>query len=181
MSPSTGLLATLLATLDHARCTVRAPTRVRWLALASALGCALVLAPLAPALAALGGSADSVSADTAALRGQLFSTGLVQYDVQEIDSGTLTVREYVTRSGQVFAVTWRGPFMPNLQQLLGNYYSRFQSAAVAAHQAHPGIHRQLSVVQPDLVLLSAGRMRDFHGIAYLPALVPTGVSVSDLQ
>jgi hypothetical protein len=37
------------------------------------------------------------------------------------------------------------------------------------------------VVQPDLVLLSSGRMRDFHGIAYLPALVPTGVAVNELQ
>lgn len=177
MIPRTGLLPAI----DRAIGGARASVPVRWLAVAGALGCALSLAPLAPALAALGGGADSVNADTAALRGQLRSTGLVQYDVQQIESGTLTVREYVTRAGQVFAVTWRGPEMPDLQQLLGGYFARFQAAAVAAHQASPGIHRQLSLVQPDLVLLSAGRMRDFHGIAYLPALVPAGVSVSELQ
>jgi hypothetical protein len=150
-------------------------------AAAAVLGLALAFMPVTPARAALGGSADSVAADSTALRGELRSTAFVQYDVQLIQSGALTIREYVTRSGQVFAVTWQGPEMPRLQQLLGDYFGRFQTAAAAAHRASPGIHRQLSVVQPDLVLLSSGRMRDFHGIAYLPALVPTGVAVNELQ
>ena len=182
MSPVTRFrFATARCVIRCAAGSVCARARRRRLAAASAIGCALGLASLTPAMAALGGSADSVRADSAALRGQLRSTGLVPYDVQQIDSGSLTVREYVTRTGQVFAVTWRGPLLPNLQQLLGSYYARFQAAAVAAHQASPGIHRQLSLVRPDLVLLSAGRMRDFHGVAYLPALVPAGVSVSELQ
>lgn len=134
-----------------------------------------------PAHAALGGSPDSVAADGSALRGQLTSTAMVAYDVQEIDSGELAVREYVTRTGQVFAVTWQGPTMPDLQQLLGTYFGRFQSAAAAAHASNPGIHRELVVSQSDLVVVSTGRLRDFHGLAYLPALVPAGVSIDQLQ
>lgn len=145
------------------------------------LGLALWLAPAGPARAALGGTAETVITDSTVMRGVLRSTGFVQYDVQEIQSGSDTVREYVTRQGQVFAVSWQGPEMPNLQQLLGEYFPRFQTAAVAAHMASPGIHRQLSIAQGDLVLLSSGRMRDFHGLAYLPALVPEGVSVNSLQ
>jgi hypothetical protein len=134
-----------------------------------------------PAQAALGGSVDSVSADVHAMRGQLVSTPMVQYDVHQIIAGSLTINEYVTRSGQVFAITWQGPTPPNLQQLLGQYFSRFQSAAATAHQNSPGIHRQLVLSEPDLVIQASGRLRAFHGIAYLPALVPAGVSISELQ
>ena len=150
-----------------------------WVSTAFAAATTLALAP--PAHAALGGNADSVSADSTALKGQLHSTPLVQYDVQEITVGTLVIREYVTRAGQVFAVTWQGPVPPDLRQLLGSYFPEFQSAAAAAHRANPGIRRQLSVSQPDLVVQSGGRLRDFHGLAYLPSLVPAGVSLSDLQ
>jgi hypothetical protein len=68
-----------------------------------------------------------------------------------------------------------------LRQVLGTYFARFQSAAAAAHQARPGIHRQFSIAQPDLVVQSGGRLRSFHGLAYVPALVPDGVSVDQLQ
>ena len=144
-----------------------------------ALGALAALAP--PAQAALGGNADSVSADNTAVRGQLRATPFVQYDVKEITSGALTVREYVSRSGQVFAVTWQGPVPPNLRQLLGAYFGRFQGAAAAAHRANPGIHRHFALAQSDLVVQSDGRLRAFHGLAYLPALVPDGVAISQLQ
>jgi hypothetical protein len=134
-----------------------------------------------PALASLGGNADTVSADTHMLKGTLATSSLLQYDVQQISTGTLLINEYVTRSGQVFAVTWQGPTPPNLQQLLGAYFPRFQAAATAAHQTNPGIHRQLTISQSDLVVQASGRLRSFHGIAYLPALVPDGVSLSDLR
>jgi hypothetical protein len=150
-----------------------------WGAAAFAATAALALAP--PAHAALGGNANSVAADSNALQGQLHSTPLVQYDVQEITVGTLVVREYVTRAGQVFAVTWQGPVPPNLRQLLGSYFAEFQSAAAAANRASPGRHRQLSISQPDLVVQSGGQLRDFHGLAYIPSLLPAGVSLSDLQ
>lgn len=135
----------------------------------------------APARAALGGSVDSVAADTSALRGQLRTTGFVGYDMHQISAGQLVVNEYVTRAGQVFAITWHGPLPPNLQQLLGTYFPRFQSAAVAAHQANPGIHRVFRLEQSDLVIRQAGRLRAFGGIAYLPALVPSDVSIDQLQ
>jgi len=141
------------------------------------LAAALAFAP--PAHAALGGNADSVIADSTALEGQLHSTPLVQYDLQTITIGTLAIHEYVTRAGQVFAITWQGPVPPNLRQLLGGYFTQFQSAAAAAHRA--GNRRQLTISQPDLVVETSGRLRDFRGLAYVPSLVPAGVSVSELQ
>jgi hypothetical protein len=147
--------------------------------LATLLASSLLLA--GPARAALGGSVDSVTADTSALRGQLRTTGFVDYDMHQISAGQLVVNEYVTRAGQVFAITWHGPTPPNLQQLLGTYFARFQGAAAAAHQANPGIHRVFTLTQSDLVIRQAGRLRAFGGVAYLPALVPSDVSIDQLQ
>lgn len=147
--------------------------------LAALLSSSLLLG--APAQAALGGSVDSVAADASALRGQLRSTGFVDYDMHQISGGELVVNEYANRSGQVFAITWHGPVPPNLQQLLGTYFPRFQSAAAAAHQANPGIHRVFRLEQSDLVIRQAGHLRAFGGIAYLPALVPSDVSIDQLQ
>lgn len=149
--------------------------------LAAAALSAAFAAFAAPALAGLGGGADSVATDSQALRGQQRATAFVQYDLQEITSGTLTVHEYLTRAGQVFAVTWQGPTPPNLQQLLGSYFSQLQSASAAQHQLNPGIHRQLNISTANLVVQAISRMRAFQGIAYVPSLVPVGVSVSDLQ
>jgi hypothetical protein len=134
----------------------------------------------APAAAHLGGDADSVTVDRDALHAQLRSTPMQQYDRHEIStaSGTL-VREYVTRQGTVFAVTWRGPLPPDLRQLFGKYYEQYQSTAAA--QPRPGMHRQLNIAGPDLVVQATARLRAFGGRAYLPGLVPAGVSVADLQ
>ncbi len=155
----------------------KCPAALLWPAAAVPVGLALS----SSALAALGGDTASVEADRIAFTAQLHRTALLQYDVHQIDSGAVTVREYVTRAGQVFAVSWDGPVPPDLRQLLGEYFPRFSQAAGAAHQTIPGMHRQFSAVQPDLVIQSSGRLRAFHGIAYLPQLLPAGVSLSQLQ
>ncbi|HWW21274.1 MAG TPA: DUF2844 domain-containing protein [Steroidobacteraceae bacterium] len=134
----------------------------------------------APAFAALGGDVRSVNADRAMMHGQLQTTSMQQYDLHEITtSGGTLIREYVTPHGQVFAVTWRGPFPPNLQQLFGSYYKQYQSAA--ASNATLGMHRIFSVTQSDFVAQALGRMRAYHGKAYVPSLVPSGVFLAALQ
>src|SRR5215475_9542856 len=70
----------------------------------------------APALAALGGDATSVETDRVSMKGALRISPLVAYDIHEIQtpSGTV-IREYVSAQGKVFAVTWRGPGLPDLR------------------------------------------------------------------
>ena len=145
------------------------------------LAACIALVSSSAALAALGADAGSVATDRVVFAAQLRSTAMVQYDVHEMSSGAQTVHEYVSRQGQVFAVTWQGSVPPNMRQLLGEYFGRFQSAAVVAHQRSPGQHRQFNLAQPDLVILSSGRLRDFRGIAYLPTLMPAGVTADQLQ
>jgi len=153
-------------------------TRVR--VTCAAMTLTLIAAWLAtPAWATLGGDIVSVQADTAALRAAIRTTPTVQYDMHEIRSiAGLVVHEYSTRQGQVFAVTWQGPYKPDLRELLGAYFATYQSAA---SQQRAGTHRVFTLSRPDLVVESSGRMRGFQGLAYIPALVPAGVSVQQLQ
>jgi hypothetical protein len=153
------------------------PRRVLALCTFSLLGALLLQAP---ATAYLGGDADSVGADRDAMHAQLRSTPMQLYNVHEISTtnGAL-VHEYTTRQGTVFAVSWQGQLPPDLAQLFGNYYKQYQNAAMA--QSRPGMHRQLSIANPDFVVASTGRLRSFRGKAYVPSLVPAGVSVADLQ
>lgn len=125
-----------------------------------------------PALGALGGDAASVQADASALKGSLRASSQSGSSVYEIAaaSGT-TVREYVSPGGAVYAVSWEGPVLPDLRQVLGSYFSRYVDTSKAQGPARP-----LGIQQPDFVFESSGSMRAFFGKAYVPQLLPAGVS-----
>jgi hypothetical protein len=73
----------------------------------------LILSPTAQA--ALGGNADSVARDTVRLNGNDVVTQTLNYDLHEITAGTGTkVREYVSRQGTVFALSWEGRGNPDM-------------------------------------------------------------------
>ncbi|MBC7618207.1 MAG: DUF2844 domain-containing protein [Candidatus Saccharibacteria bacterium] len=102
------------------------------------------------------------------------------YTVHEaqLETGTL-VREYASASGQVFAVTWRGPVLPDLSQWMGGYFGAFKQGAdqlrLAGRRGAP-----INLVQEGLVVQSNGRMRNFFGHAYVPALVPPSIEINDV-
>ena len=144
------------------------------------LSSGMLIAVLCPciAAAALGQAETSVQTDMARLRGSITVTPHANYKLHEIQmpSGTL-VREFAGLDGKVFAVAWNGPTVPNLREIMGQY---FDSYATAAKAQHPG-HRHLQIRQSDLVVLAGGHMRAFSGLAYLPQAIPSGVSVGDLH
>jgi len=132
----------------------------------------------APALAALGGDAASVQADSARLKGVVHVTAATSYSVHEIEtSAGIQVREYLSREGQVFAVSWRGPGRPDLAPLLGKYAAQLAELPGAPHYNH----HHLSVETPEVVVQSSGRTRAFFGRAWAPALLPQNFSVSDIN
>ena len=141
---------------------------------------ALLIAALSPciAAAALGEPETSVQADGAQLGGSITVSQHASYRLHEIrlPSGTL-VREFAGSDGKVFAVAWNGPTVPNLREILGQYFDSYVTAAKAPHSGH----HHLQIRQSDLVVQAAGRMRAFSGRAYLPQAVPSGVSVGDLH
>jgi hypothetical protein len=136
---------------------------------------------VAPAHASLGSDAASVLADGAELHGVVNSVIGQQYDIQEIAAEPgLRVREYLTRDGVVFAVSWTAPVLPDLQRLLGERFFEEYTTALAALN-HSGLHRSVRVALSDLVVESGGHLRAYAGRAYLPALIPAGVAVAELR
>jgi hypothetical protein len=142
------------------------------------LACLLTQGLPQSARAALGGSADSVESDRVSMKAltRPVPTGAVQKQELQLPSGTV-VTEYLGSDGLVYAVTWHGPHLPDLQLILGNYAADYQAAA-----RQPTVRRRLVRVNtPDLVIESSGRMRAFTGRAWVPTRLPPGVTAADIQ
>jgi hypothetical protein len=141
---------------------------------------ALLLLPF-PALASLGGDVTTVQADQAKMQGSLRTSSNNAYTLHEIQSSTgVAVKEYVSTSGKVFAVTWQGPFHPDLRQLLGTYFDQFEQAEQAQRTQRRG-HGPVLIQQAGLVVQISGHMRAFVGKAYVPQMLPAGVHVEDIR
>jgi len=140
-----------------------------------------ILVTTLPAFAGLGEDVISVQADQAHMQGALRTTETQAYTLQEIQGATGTVvREYVSPAGKVFAVAWQGPFPPDMKQILASYFSQYQQAAQAQASAHKG-RRRFMVELPGLVVEAGGHMRSFAGRAYVPDMLPQGVSVEAIR
>ena len=100
-------------------------------------------------------------------------------NVSTLESGVV-IHEYSRADGTVFAVAWKGPMMPDMQQLLGTYFSKFLGARSSASAPTGGLS-QLNSTQSDLVVHSSGRLGAFGGQIYVPSLVPAGLNVEQLQ
>jgi hypothetical protein len=134
------------------------------------------------AFAALGGSVTSVDADRVHVQGALMR--IVRNDafaLHEIRSASGTmIREYVNGSGTVFAVVWDGPWLPDLRQVLGEHFDRYQAAMRARQSARTG-HGVVAINDGGLVVQMSGHPRAFTGRAYVPALMPAGVQPESLR
>jgi hypothetical protein len=131
--------------------------------------------------ASLGGDLSSVHDDQMKMQGTLHTISKDSYDVHEIRSpGGVTLREYVSRSGNVFGLSWQGRSHPDLHQVLGSYYDAYLQAVQAQRAARHG-HGPLLVQQPGLMIQMGGHMRSLVGKAYLPQSLPSGVRPEDLQ
>ncbi len=141
--------------------------------------CILLALPF-PAYASLGGGADSIEADRAAMKGQVQTRQGSAYSVHQIQGTQGTaVREYLSADGVVFAVAWQGPFVPDLQQLLGSYFDMYVQGVKEEKARYVGRH-PLNLQLPGLVVQRSGHLRAESGRAYLPEKVPLGVNVEGL-
>lgn len=149
----------------------------RWRATAALIVVGSLVAPAAHA--SLGEPVDSVQRDHEALGGVLLAvTSAKSYDTHETTMADGTrVRQYVSHVGTVFAVAWSGRALPALPVILAKHYDEY----LAATRTHRGNHHVLTIASPDLVLSVVRLPRGFTGSAYVPALLPPGTSVQELQ
>jgi hypothetical protein len=131
-----------------------------------------------PAAATLGEDVTSVGADRTQMQGTLRIIDAAKFAVHEIStpSGTV-VKEYVSPAGMVFAASWQGPSLPNLQQVLGRYFEQY-SGAVRSRSIGPA---SAAGQGSGLVVQSGGHMRSFSGRAYVQQMLPRGVLPEEIK
>jgi hypothetical protein len=130
--------------------------------------------------ATLGESEDSVDSDKTAIEADELST-LVHngYRVRVLRSDAVTLREYVTRSGIIFAIAWNGQIHPDLTPLLGSYAGEYRTALQQTSR-EPG-RRRIQVQTNQIRVETWGHMRNLQGRAYIPALIPPGMNVDEIK
>jgi len=138
----------------------------------------LCFAATTPAHASLGAQQASIAADVTHFRAQLKATAASNYTVSELDGdGGRVTREFTNGTGTVFAVAWSGPVRPDLSQLFGIYFARFQ----ADSHVRVRIRRPLRSDDIDFVVRSGGHPGKVWGFAVLPDQVPQGFQMETLQ
>lgn len=132
------------------------------------------------ARAFLGGRADSVKTDKQAFKTvQHATTALNGYTVEEVVYETTSVREFVSPAGIVFAIAWNGYVHPELTQLLGSYWGEYSTAQQKGSRKSGS--RRLKLATDNIVVEKWGHMRNLHGRAYVPALVPEGLNIDEIK
>ncbi len=148
------------------------------------VGLALVSLGLSlSANAELGGSVATVTADHLFIKAAtpIRLAAKKAYTIHEIESPyRTTVREYVSAEGRVFAVTWQGAHVPNLQQLLGSYFEQYATAALEARSKIPGRH-PINIQAPGLIVQTSGHTQAFSGRAVASDLVPPDITLEEIQ
>ena len=133
-----------------------------------------------PASATLGASYVSVETDRAHMSAHHAVASQVAYTVHSLTTPSGSVlREFTRPDGKVFAVAWQGPARPDLRQALGPYFDELNAANPP--RARGGRHIPLTANRSDLVVRSGGHSGGFFGVAYVPGLVPAGVSLAALR
>jgi len=144
----------------------------------------IALAGLAPRTvsATLGGDVSTIQTDRARMLGaqrQIVRTDA--FTTHEMQSSTgIVVREFVNGGGTVFGVAWQGASFPDMRQLLGPYFDRYQQEVARITQERRG-HGPLTVDLGDVVVQTSGHARAFAGRAYVRAMMPQGIAIDAIR
>ncbi len=132
------------------------------------------------AMATLGKSAQSVALDRKAFSAvQRKSITHKGYTIQEFEAKADIVREYVSPSGVVFAVAWGGLSHPDLTSLLGCCDDACRQVLAQGSRKHGGCNFQVKANK--VVVEKWDHTKSVQGRAYVPALIPSGVSVDEIR
>jgi hypothetical protein len=149
----------------------------RWMKTALKLLLAVAIVSV-PASAELGGTLTSIKADQQKMAASLQVSSASGFQLHEMQSAQgIRVREYASPNGMVFGVTWNGPWAPDLRQLLGTYFNQYMVAAQGKKAARGPVTIQL----PGLIVERGGHARSFFGRAYVPQMIPQGVTADDIK
>ncbi len=150
--------------------------------LPTALGILLIhLTAVTSGWAALGQSVASVERDRAAMGGEGQTKPGKGYSIETITVAGMTVKEYVSSGGIVFAVSWRGTGAPDLSLLFGSYIDEYREGLTALQHRKPRIRRPMVLKTAHMVVERAGHARSMWGRAFIPLLLPATISPEDIR
>jgi hypothetical protein len=148
----------------------------RKLVLGGSIALAAVAGAPREAHATLGGVAASVDANRKNLGGVLRIERLAygERHVLVLPTG-MVIRQYLSPSGAVYAVSWHGHRMPNVQEILGSY------AEQLSHRDRiKGGRHNMRLTGTDFMMSATGHGQTFSGRAWVPSLVPAGVDLDSI-
>lgn len=141
----------------------------------------LVLMTTLPASAGLGASTDSIRDDQLSMRARITIIPARDCTVHELSSPLgMVVREYVSSNGTVFAISWHGPFAPDMHRMLAKRFEMYSLELKKRNTRTVG-HSELNIRTPFLVMESVGHMRAYAGRAYDPSLLPAGINSDEIR
>jgi hypothetical protein len=154
----------------------RPESKLAWLLISATLA---LLLPCT-AWGALGAAYNTIALDHQRLGGTVkLLQQNSQYAVAELQTPShVTIREYIAPNGAVFGVAWSGYVMPDLAQILGQYFEPLRQAMAQRSRLVRG---PVAIHTPTLVYENFGHMRAFIGRAYLPAQLPAGVTEAEIR
>lgn len=130
---------------------------------------------------ALGGPASSVETDSKTFATMKHSAVKSNnYTVHELTYDAGIIKEYVSSDNVVFAVSWQGISYPDLSQLLGTYLNEYRTTSQQKRRIKGNRHSS-QVVSGDLIVEKWGHMRNHQGRAYVPSLLPSGVTADAIK
>lgn len=103
------------------------------------------------------------------------------FHVVQLVSGSEQILEYVDSSDTVFAVTWSGNNLPDLNKLLGTDCAAEHSRALE-NRSVVGSSRRFGVWDGEICYVTRGSIAGQHtGKAYLKNKIPPGVTLNEIQ
>lgn len=152
------------------------PRRARLPSVAKASSALLLALGCACAFAALDEAPSELPAAKVHRTPGTTSAGAGYTDIaRTLESGTV-VHEFVDATGSVFAVTWSGPFKPDLKTLLGRHFD-----ALAAGGQRGGQRGSPDGKGDGAVVQSGGHMGAFEGRAWIPSRLPAGFDTQGMK
>ncbi len=94
------------------------------------------------------------------------------YRVEEIRYGAAMMREYITPTGVIFGLDWKGMIHPDVTDLLGSIAGTHPEGPADPGQAKKS---KTDTEAEEVVIQKWGQPDDPHGRAYAPDLAPQGV------
>ncbi len=94
----------------------------------------------------------------------------------KLPTGT-QIREFANGEHVVVGVSWQGPTLPNLKQLLGPYFDTFAKRPPTKETNH----HSAEFFSDELVVQSHGQLHSFSGRAYLPQRLPAGITADQIN